>query len=356
MHKDLSSYVPKKILVLQQRQIGDVILSTPVFSHLKRAFPNTQVDLFTEKKCEPLLRYDPNIDNFRLLEKEKLNFFTQIPYFRSILKNEYDLILDIQQLPRCQILSLLGRKSIRLTFTPRRAYRNSLYSHIVKPDNVYTSGWKVSLLKPLGIKYNGEPPRIYLQDEEKALAHSLLVQAGWDPSNPLITMDTTQKDSSRCWPYFEEFIPMLLDATPTAQILLLRAPGEEDIVNKYHKINPKRILLPEVAPEIRISAACMSLAKIHMGNDSSPRHMAVALDIPSVSLPVSSTKESDWTYIPLADKEKKLHGPRHTEVRSDGDCKPCSETCTCMHSISPQKTLERFLDVFEKPYWENIQD
>lgn len=355
MPTDLTFYIPKKILVLQQRQIGDVILASPVFSHLKNKFPHAQVDLFTEKKCEPLLRYNPNIDNFRILEKEKLNFFTQISYFKSILKNDYDLIIDIQQLPRCQILSFLGRKSIRITFSPRRAYRKKLYSHIVEPDDIYTSGWKVSLLKPLGIVYNGEAPKIYLQEEEKTLAHKTLVQAGWNPKNPLITMDTTQKQMDRSWAYFEKFIPMLLDAIPTAQILLLHAPGEESVVQKYHKINPTRILLPEIVPEIRISAACMSLAKMHIGNDSSPRHMAVALDIPSLIIPVAHAPELAWTYIPPKTPEGKLYGSRHLEVRAKTPCDVCSgPSCVCMNRVSAEEVLEKVLDVFERPCWENI--
>ena len=355
MSTDLTSYIPKKILVLQQRQIGDVILATPVFSHLKNRFPHAQVDLFTEKKCEPLLRYNPNIDNFRILEKEKLNFFTQIRYFKSILKNDYDLIIDIQQLPRCQILSLLGRKSIRVTFPPRHSYRRKLYSHIVEPDDVYTSGWKVSLLKPFGIQYNGEAPRIYLQSEEKELAHKTLVQAGWNPNNPLITMDTTQKQVKRSWAYFAQLIPMLLDAIPTVQILLLYAPDEESIVQKYHEINPERILLPETVPEIRISAACMSLAKMHVGNDSSPRHMAVALDIPSVITPVDHAPEHAWTYIPPKNAKGELHGSRHLEVRAKTPCDICSgPVCECMDRVSAKEVLEKVLDVFENPFWENI--
>ena len=58
---DLSSLHPKRILVCQQRQIGDVLLSTPVFELLKRRVPEAELHLFTEKKCEPLLRHNPFI-------------------------------------------------------------------------------------------------------------------------------------------------------------------------------------------------------------------------------------------------------------------------------------------------------
>ena len=50
--KDLSSFQPRRILICQQRQIGDVLLATPVFQLLKQRFPQAELHLFTEPKCE----------------------------------------------------------------------------------------------------------------------------------------------------------------------------------------------------------------------------------------------------------------------------------------------------------------
>ena len=66
---DLSTLNPKRILVCQQRQIGDVLLASPVFEVLKKRFPQAELHLFTEKKCEPLLRHNPFIDAFHLIDK-----------------------------------------------------------------------------------------------------------------------------------------------------------------------------------------------------------------------------------------------------------------------------------------------
>ena len=45
--KDLSTLQPKRILVCQQRQLGDVLLTTPVFYLLKQRFPQAEIRKFT---------------------------------------------------------------------------------------------------------------------------------------------------------------------------------------------------------------------------------------------------------------------------------------------------------------------
>ena len=55
MAVDLATFSPKRILVCQLRQIGDVVLATPSIELLKRRYPDAEIHLLTEKKCAPLL-------------------------------------------------------------------------------------------------------------------------------------------------------------------------------------------------------------------------------------------------------------------------------------------------------------
>ena len=88
---DLSTLNPGRILVCQQRQIGDVLLSTPVFELLKKRFPEAELHLFTEKKCEPLLRHNPFIDKFHLIDR-KDGFFRQLAFYRNVASCGFDVV------------------------------------------------------------------------------------------------------------------------------------------------------------------------------------------------------------------------------------------------------------------------
>ena len=51
MAVDLATFSPKRILVCQLRQIGDVVLATPSIELLKRRYPDAEIHLLTENKC-----------------------------------------------------------------------------------------------------------------------------------------------------------------------------------------------------------------------------------------------------------------------------------------------------------------
>ena len=91
-----------------------------------------------------------------------------------------------------------------------------------------------------------------------------------------------------------------LCVTGQRQFLLLRGPGEEPEMKELQRIcaslgvGKDRLLLPADAPGIRLSAACIALASLHIGGCSAPRHMAAALGVPSLVIPGASGVE--WRF------------------------------------------------------------
>ena len=78
------------------------------------------------------------------------------------------------------------------------------------------------------------------------------------------------------------------------------------------------IIIPSPLPDIRLSAACLGQAKLLIGNCSSPRHMAAALEVPSLIIPGASG--TAWKY----------PSPMHRELRPHLPCQPCAKT-SCSH-------------------------
>ena len=72
---DLATFKPKRILVCQLRQIGDVLLSTPSIRLLHERYPDAAIDIFTEKKCTPVLENNPHVRKIWALNKKELPTF-----------------------------------------------------------------------------------------------------------------------------------------------------------------------------------------------------------------------------------------------------------------------------------------
>jgi ADP-heptose:LPS heptosyltransferase len=62
----------KKILVIQQKMIGDVLLSSILCNSLRKAYPTAQIDYLVHENTVPVLENNPNIDTIiRFTEKHK---------------------------------------------------------------------------------------------------------------------------------------------------------------------------------------------------------------------------------------------------------------------------------------------
>ncbi len=335
---DLSTFSPQRILVCQQRQIGDVLLATPVFRALRARFPNAELHLFTEKKCEALLRGHPCIDAFHLIDK-KDGLFRQFAFYRTVAACHFDLVIDFQQLPRCRVMVFFSRAPVRISF-PSSFLRNRRYTHLVSPEQGYASQTKISLLKPLGVQWDGKGPDIHLLEKERDTAREVLRSCGWNKER-LIAIDPTHRRASKRWPAerFAALIAKLSAKEEKARFLLLRGPGEDEEIAELRErclkngVLPKKIFVPAQIPDIRISAACIAEAALLIGNCSSPRHIAAAVGTPSLVIPGASG--TAWRF----------PSEKHQELRPDLPCQPCSRVeCSnpqCLLRVTPDMAFSK---------------
>jgi ADP-heptose:LPS heptosyltransferase len=79
-------------------------------------------------------------------------------------------------------------------------------------------------------------------------------------------------------------------------------------------------------------AGVIKYARLHLGTCSAPRHIAVAVDTPSLII-MGSTSPLSWTY-PSKD---------HQTAVLDIPCRPCNkDTCPdirCMYDLMPEQVL-----------------
>ena len=74
-----------RILIIQTAFLGDVILSTPVISEMKRLFPESSIDVLVKKGNEALLQNNPHLNNIVVFDKS-------VGKYQSIIKLLMDII------------------------------------------------------------------------------------------------------------------------------------------------------------------------------------------------------------------------------------------------------------------------
>ena len=345
-----TTFSPRKILVCQLRQIGDVVLSTPVFSLLAKLYPDAAIHALTEQKCVPILENNPNIARIWPLDKQALKpFWREIAFYKQIEAEGFELVVDLQRLPRCQRAVFFSRAPVRLASnTPW--YLRWLYTHSTRFDQAYgcyAVEIKAAALAPLGIRWNGERPTIRLTDEEKKNAKAYLASQGLAPEHTLVAVDATHRRDVRRWSdkYFAQLLSMAAAERPDLRFQLIYAPGEEGIVDTIAAASPttKHLLPKGRFLSLREMAACVGEARLLFGNCSAPRHIAVALDIPSLS--VQGPTSTGWVF----------PAPEHGYISMGLPCQPCNaDTCpkgnrACMMDLTPEKVLPELLRRLQGP-------
>lgn len=337
-----------RILVCQLRQIGDVLLATPSLSLLARQYPGTELHVFTEKKCVPMLENNPYVHTIWAVDKTAFaSVVHEYAWYRHIAARRFDLVVDFQQLPRCRAVVLMSRAKTRLSFPPPW-YLRPLYTHWTLPDPVYAAAYKAGVLAPLGIRWNGEKPEIWLTDGERAEARALLTSMGLK-SGCFITVDVTHRQPTRRWParHYAHLIDLLAEHLPGVRFLLPFGPGEEEEIRGLQAMcrSSEAIAIPESMLGLRQLAACMGHAALHLGNCSSPRHMAVALGVPTVI--IQGATGGGWQF----------PAPEHISIAAghfmDMPCQPCNknscpQNAPCLERLTPELALPAVLAHFKQ--------
>lgn len=337
-----SSLKRPRILVCQLRQIGDVLLATPSLELLARHYPDAELHVFTESKCAPMLEGNPHVHTIWPVDKKRLpTLLHELAYYRRVAAGGFDLVIDFQQLPRCRWVVAFSGAPVRLSFSPPW-YLRPLYTHWGPLNSVYAGACKAGMLAPLGIRWQGERPRLYLSEEERADARGLLDSLGLKDT-PFVTVDLTHRHEVRRWPapHFGDLMSMAMKAFPDIRFLLLYGPGEEEDVRGARGwcLRQDRVLIPPDMLGLRQMAACQEQAVMHLGNCSAPRHVAVAVDTPSLT--VLGATGQGWTF----------PSPDHVDVQAKSffsmPCQPCtSNTCSrnlkCLSHLTPDLVFPRF--------------
>ncbi len=291
-----------------------------------------------------MLEGNPFLDRVWPIDKKALSPLPrEIAYYRRVAAERFDLVVDLQQTPRCRWVVFFSKAPVRLTRTPPW-YTRWLYTDWVEPEKAYASAMKAAVLSPLGIVWNGERPCIRLSDQELDAARHYLASLGLQPGQTLVTVDPTHRRETRRWPaaFYAQLLASAARERPGARFQLLFGPGEETVAAEIAGLSGDA---PHLLPagrllSLREMAACIAVSRMLLGNCSAPRHMAVAVGTPTLT--IQGATSSGWVF----------PAPEHGYVASGIACRPCNKnTCDigipCLTGLTPDMVLPEFLRRFD---------
>ena len=305
----MASGAGDSVLLIQLKRVGDVLLCTPLVRALREDGPARRISFLTEEPNADLLRGNPRIDSV-LTIPPRMGVIAWSRLCRRLRADRPDAVLDLAGTPRSCFITVISGARSRVGFQVRLP-RRWAYNNVIIPDrSKYTVDRRLDLLRAIGVPDRGFATELWLDEQDRAEADRLLVAAGFAPGAPLLAIAPTSRKGAKRWsPDGFAQISAWARERFGAEILLLSGFGEEEQENEVRDVLPGGARrLPEI-PRLRTLAALIERSRVLLANDGGPKHIAVALGVPTVTVFVS-TAASSWH--PPRD-------PHHIAIGSAGD-------------------------------------
>jgi predicted lipopolysaccharide heptosyltransferase III len=140
-----------KVLLIQVKRIGDLILTVPAIAALRKDFPEADVSLVVAHGSRDLLPAIPGVDHAFVARGR----VTDVAQWFALAKAKFDYCLDFSRTDRSAFLTLLSGAKKRLTYSTirREPLRQLSYNEFVpsRVRFVHTIDHHLALLGPLGV-------------------------------------------------------------------------------------------------------------------------------------------------------------------------------------------------------------
>ena len=270
---------PRRILIVQLRRVGDVLLTTPVVTNLRRRFPEARIDFLVEPPGDQVLQGHPGLDEVLRYDKSR-----PLAWLWQVRRRRYDWVVDLQGNPRTALLTLASGAAVKAGFDFRGrgwAYgikipRSPVPKHIVQQ--------KLDLLRALDVPCEAPELTLSLDRAERRQAEEFLRGQGSGPGAPLIGLVPTHRRATRRWTA-RGFAALAdrVQAAHGAKVVLFWGPGEEDqrdAVLRLMKTRP--IVIPKIG--LRGMAALLERCEAVVTNCNGPMHLAEAVGVPTLTI------------------------------------------------------------------------
>jgi heptosyltransferase-3 len=317
----------RRALVIQLRHHGDVLLSSPVFTVLNNRAPGIEIDALVYSETREMLDHHPSISRVHVVERKwkelsaPSRFAAEWRLYHMLRGRAYDLVIHLTDHPRGAWLArALGA---RYAVAPNAEHKSHAwkrsFTHLA-PLPAHGGRHRVELnldvLRRIGIQPGEQERELVLvpgRDAEREVG--ILLSAQGLVAKRFIHFHPGSRWQFKCWP--PERAGSLIGALEKrgVRVVLTAAPDEREMALvaeiRKHATAPFADLAGKLT--LKQLAALSANARLFIGVDSAPMHIAAAMRTPVVALfgPSSEIEWGPW------------RAPSRIVASAQHACRPC---------------------------------
>ncbi len=273
----------RKILLLRQDRIGDMLITTPLLQILKEEFPTKKFDiLLGEKNIGAKNIVEPYVNSIYLFEK---SVFKLLGLIKELKKQKYDLVIDLFDEPSTtsSIVIRLIKAKFSLGLKKEKSYA---YSHLV-PLLDRTKEHIVLRTAMLMLPFNIDPKEEYLKLEyrldatEKETAEKSL---GIKGALKRIGINLSGSNRGKFWG-IENNIELIIALEKQDEDLEIVLFGTREYTIELNEIkNKTNVKIAPFVNSVHDYAAMLSTCDFLITPDTAAVHFASVFQIPTIPL------------------------------------------------------------------------
>jgi predicted lipopolysaccharide heptosyltransferase III len=275
-----------KILLLQLKRIGDLVLTLPAMRALREKFPQADVTLVVAAQCAELLPAISTVDHAYVGHRN----LRDIGLFFTIARRKFDCCVDFTQNDRTAILTFLSGAPKRIgasrvqVRSARRARVYNEFAHL-RLKEMHTIDYNLALLEPLGITNARVDLRLDLPEHARAKARELLHAAHID--NDFVVVHPGSARAEKFWEA-ERWAAVIAHAQTQLQTSVVMTAGkwrfEQEHIRRIKQRAGNAIVDLSGKTDLLTLAAVISRARLLVTVDSAAMHLAATQRTPQVIL------------------------------------------------------------------------
>lgn len=308
----------KKILVVQTSFLGDVVLTTPLISEVRRRFPRAELAVLCTPAAKNLLEGNPNIDALLTDDKrgEGRGWRGLWRKAKELRDRGFTLALSPHKSFRTALLLFLAKIPCRIGF--RQSAGWFLYHRCVERDpGRHDVERNLSVLKPLGID-PGDCHRDLCVEGSGAAREAverLFRSLGIKKDGPIFGINPGSVWPTKRWsPQGYAELMRLLKEKHDATLLLFGGPEDCGIVEEIQRLCGHIGI--DLAGKIALGElpAALERCDLLVTNDSGPMHVAVARGVPVAAIFCATTPSLGFY----------PYSARAVVIEKELPCRPCA--------------------------------
>lgn len=298
--RDPSSAAQDSFIVFRLDALGDLVLTTPIFRELKRAYPRARITAVVQQAYRSILETNPYIDELLSVPPARISWLGHARYLVTVLRFYWHALrgrrFDVAMCPRwdtdehlATLLCTLTSAGLRVGYSERTSAGKRRFNRgfdrafdiCLDPGPLrHEVERNVAIVEALAGNVNDPSTEIIVRDEDREYANRILGNV--PAESVLVALGIGAQSPGRRWP-LERYAAVIEELSNQFQVhtVITCSPSDHEQASQIAAALSTQSIISDGAA-IRETCALLERCDLFIGNDTGAAHLAAAMECPTI--------------------------------------------------------------------------